>query len=281
MEEIKYILESSSINGLTHISVTRKYVRLFWILVVITGFIGAGLIIYQSFQSWNESPVKTTIETQPIREITFPKVTVCPPKDTFTDLNYDLKMIEKIIIDNDTRNELANYALELLYDQLYTNIMRNLSLLENREKYSNWYYGHEEIKIPYLSSYYGTEYWMKTSSPSGEISTQYYGDKFEANRVQTDFNYKIDVIPPNKVKNNKNATLHFNIEKILMKDLTTGVNRFQLSGAGDLDMDKRYLLQNYTPPGKVGYESSCSGNCIRSDFISLLKLKHGKKQVIY
>ena len=274
MEEIKYFLESSSINGLTHISVTRKYVRLFWILVVITGFIGAGLIIYQSFQSWNESPVKTTIETQPIREITFPKVTVCPPKDTFTDLNYDLKMIEKMIIHNDTRNELANYALELLYDQLYTNIMRNLSLLENREKYSNWYYGHEEIKVPYLSLYYGTEYWVKTSAPSGEISTQYYGDKFEANRVQTDFNYKIDVIPPNKVKNNKNATLHFNIEKILMKDLTTGVNMFQLSGAGDIDINKRYLFQNYTPPGKVGYGSS-----IRSDFISLLK--HGKKQVIY
>ena len=111
MEEIKNFLESSSINGLTHISVTKKHVRLFWILVVILGFTGASIIIYQSFQSWEMSPVKTTIETQPIREITFPKVTVCPPKNTYTDLNYDLMMTENMSLNNDTRNMLANYAL--------------------------------------------------------------------------------------------------------------------------------------------------------------------------
>ena len=90
MEGVKTFLETSSIHGLAYISSTRRLVKLFWAVVVILGFTGAGAIIYQSFQSWSEGPVKTTIETLPITDITFPKVTVCPPKNTYTDLNYDL-----------------------------------------------------------------------------------------------------------------------------------------------------------------------------------------------
>ena len=88
MENVTAFLESSTIHGLTYISAAnKKILKLFWILVVTAGFIGAGALIYDSFQSWAESPVKTTIETHPISEITFPKVTVCPPKNTYTNLN--------------------------------------------------------------------------------------------------------------------------------------------------------------------------------------------------
>ena len=82
MERVRTFLETSTIHGLNYISTTRKYSRLFWILIVIVGFSGAGFLINESFQSWSESPVKTTIETLPIAEIKFPKVTVCPPKNT-------------------------------------------------------------------------------------------------------------------------------------------------------------------------------------------------------
>ena len=103
MEDIRIFLESSSIGGLNQIAAGRRYVRLFWILVVTSGFIGAGYLIYQSFQSWNESPVKTTIESHPIAEITFPKLTVCPPKNTYTDLNYDLMMTENMTLHYEPR----------------------------------------------------------------------------------------------------------------------------------------------------------------------------------
>ena len=69
MDNIKEFLESTTIHGLTYISLTKKYVRLFWIIVVIAGFTGAGIMIYQSFQDWEENPVKTTEETLPITEI--------------------------------------------------------------------------------------------------------------------------------------------------------------------------------------------------------------------
>ena len=53
-----------------------KDLRLFWSFVVITGFLGASLLIKESFDSWSEIPVMTNIETVPITDIEFPKVTV-------------------------------------------------------------------------------------------------------------------------------------------------------------------------------------------------------------
>ena len=77
MNAFAIFLETSTIHGLKYIATTKKYVRLFWILVICSGFSGAGYLIYQSFHAWEESPVKTTIETRPIADITFPKATVC------------------------------------------------------------------------------------------------------------------------------------------------------------------------------------------------------------
>ena len=93
--------------------------------MVLAGFTGAGVIIYESFQDWAESPITTTIETQPITKITFPKLTVCPPKNTFTDLNYDLTKIVNLTLDNNTRAELTDFAIDLLNDYFHetTNII--------------------------------------------------------------------------------------------------------------------------------------------------------------
>ena len=116
MEGVRTFLESSTIHGLTYISTTQKYARLFWILVVMTGFVGASLLIKESFDSWSESPVKTTIETLPISEITLPKVTVCPPKNTFTDLNYDLMMTKNITLTDEMRDKM--FKLDLAFNNV-------------------------------------------------------------------------------------------------------------------------------------------------------------------
>ena len=92
MEGVRIFLESSSISGLNHISTTKKCARAFWIVVVLAAIIMSCLLIYESFESWSKSPVRTTIQTLEMREIKFPKVTVCPPRNTFTDLNYDLML---------------------------------------------------------------------------------------------------------------------------------------------------------------------------------------------
>ena len=92
MEELKVFLETSSIHGLHFVGTTHKYARIFWMTVVLTGFILASSMIQRSLDSWERNPISTTIEILPISKTKFPKVTVCPPRNTFTDLNYDFML---------------------------------------------------------------------------------------------------------------------------------------------------------------------------------------------
>ena len=68
MEDFKEFLERSTIGGLHFISRTKKFVRLFWILVVIISFTISFVEIYNLFQNWKINPIKTTTETVSLRE---------------------------------------------------------------------------------------------------------------------------------------------------------------------------------------------------------------------
>ena len=138
MVGVSKFLESSTIRGLAYISTIRKFVRLFWILVVITGFIAAAFLIQESFVSWSDSPVKTTIETFPISELKLPKLTVCPPKQTFTDLNYDLMMTENNTLTEKMRDELFKYALEVINEDSFS--LNNWTKLHEEDRFYNWYH---------------------------------------------------------------------------------------------------------------------------------------------
>ena len=222
MEGVRSFLESSTIHGLGYISTTRKCVKLFWILIVITGFTGASVIIYQSFQDWSDNPVTTTIETRPITELTFPKVTVCPPKNTFTDLNYDLKNVENMTIEKDAQNELTMHANELLYDQFYSTMMTDMRLLEYDQRYFNWYYGYDKLSPPEYTMVksYGVVYKVYTGAISGTVSTQFFGDKYDVDKVRPRVFLYVEVIPPRSISKNANVTLNYNIKKIRLNDLT-------------------------------------------------------------
>ena len=118
MDQVKEFLESSTIHGLFYISTTRRLVRLLWIGVVIGGFIGAGVLIHESFSSWSTSPVSTTIEILPISDLDFPNVTVCPPRNSFTSLNPVLVLARKVKFDDTRRKELVSDVSDIPYKEL-------------------------------------------------------------------------------------------------------------------------------------------------------------------
>ena len=215
MEGVRTFLESSTIHGLAHISISKRLIKLFWIGVVISGFVGASVIIYQSFQDWHESPVKTTIETHSIKEITFPKVTVCPPKKTFTNLNYDIMMVKNLSLDYETRNELMFYAMKLSNGKNFDQIIRNLSMLEEENKYFNWYHGYTQIKLPiYHEDNETLEFNIQTSAASGAISTKNFGKDFEAVTFIGNISINVDHSrPKSSINASGNTELHFEIER--------------------------------------------------------------------
>ena len=195
MENINKFLESSTIHGLNYIATTKKYVSFFWIIIVISGFIGSGIMMHEAFRNWNENPVKTTIDTQPITELTLPTVTVCPPKNTYTDLNYDLLTMDNMTtLTNDSRNELEKFCKKQLYDHLYSKIVEDLSIIDEVDRYHNWYYGYTQI-LPSLSM---EHFYTATNAKSGNLSTQYFGDKFEPDKVKTKLEYNIEIYKPSQ-----------------------------------------------------------------------------------
>ena len=218
MENIKHFLETSTIHGLTHISTTRKHARVFWIAVVVFGFTFSVYLIQQSFKAWDESPVTTTIETLPIANLTFPTVTVCPPRNTFTDLNHHLRMSDNMTLDNDIRKALSNYAVELLHGHFFEFNLARLNKMQQEHRYRNWYYGTSHIVLPFKKWKFPNNifYSVVTSAMSGVMWTQYFGEKYDQDKVETDILYQVQLKPPAD-----NLTLHFTMEKVAVKESDT------------------------------------------------------------
>ena len=72
----------TTVHGFRYIVEGRDLVeRLFWVTVIVTGFVLSGILIQQSFENWEDTPLQTTIETVslPIEQLDFPAITVCNP----------------------------------------------------------------------------------------------------------------------------------------------------------------------------------------------------------
>ena len=207
---LKNFLESSTIHGLVFISTETRLARCFWILVVITGFSIASVLIYQSFDNWAESPIKTTVETKPISELRFPKVTVCPPKNTFTDLNYDLLVLGNKTMTNERKRDFIDIVMSEF------NVPHSDALKEDNKWY-NVYHGYSKLLIPSFKDS-STNYKLETSASSGRVKTQYFGEKYDPNNIQIDkgSSYSVVIRFPQSVKNNSDYTLTLEVEQLNM-----------------------------------------------------------------
>ena len=145
MDVVKEFLESSTIHGLSYIADNRQLVRLLWICVVIAGFTGSFILIFQSFSSWADSPITTTIETLPISELEFPNVTVCPPRNSFTNLNLDIVRSSKIPLSQEQRKALSQQVFEVVFTSNMEGKLATYNEYEEKDRHRNQYYGLSKI----------------------------------------------------------------------------------------------------------------------------------------
>lgn len=248
---IREFLETSSIHGLSHIYRTKKELKLFWILTVFSGFSAAGILIYQSFDAWSVSPIRTTIETLPIAEIKLPKVTVCPPKNIHTDLNHVLKRTENMAISSATREDLIHHVLELILEPFYEDLMFNISLLNEENRYYNWFHGITDLNLPYWDGSI-LKYELNTYAFTGAICTKYYGKKFEAKKIERKIHYLINVLLPSDssgnekwFEENKNVSLYFEVDIDPLQNLDLyEINNTVLN----VTASSMPMFNNFTPP---------------------------------
>ena len=223
MEHLKEFLELSTIHGLTQISRAKGFLSWFWIFIVFTCFVGSGVMIFYSFEAWYLSPVTTTIDTLSISKIKLPKVTVCPPKNTYTNLNYDIIKMENAAIDNATRQMILNFAFQTIDDAHHNEIMKNLSKLEEEDRYHNWYHGKSKLILPIFQRNTENPFLQNeidTAALSGFISTPYFGEQYQVGRVEEGRVRKwIRVLVPKNFQGDPNITLHLSINWVPSSNL--------------------------------------------------------------
>ena len=77
---VKEYFNETTVHGFQYVVTGRnRCEKIFWIVLIVTGFILSGTITYNSISSWRETPLQTTIEkvSKPIQHFPFPAVTIC------------------------------------------------------------------------------------------------------------------------------------------------------------------------------------------------------------
>ena len=147
MSCLKEFLESSTIHGLVYISTSKsKSQKILWFLIVFVSFSIAIFLINSSYSSWNSSPISSVITTVPIAELPFPKITVCPPKDLNTVLNYDLFKANESLTEEE-KQQLLKATFDIFIEPQLEKA-RILSNLYNEENLQDCYLGIQNLSLP-------------------------------------------------------------------------------------------------------------------------------------
>merc|ERR1712155_61470 len=114
-------------------------------------------------------------------------------------------------LDNDTRKELMEYAVGLIQEHVYNDMMSNISLVNYDNRYLNWYKGTTRIELPYWGQNSDPSctdsqcreeklrydlHTYETAAGSNSISTKSFGDKFKGQKIERNIKYSFYVFPP-------------------------------------------------------------------------------------
>ena len=146
-------------------------------------------------------------------------MTVCPPKNSFLNLNYDIEHSDEMKLDNVTRMELFEFALDVVQEEFFYETMKNLSKLEDPDRNYNWYHGYTWLTYPYYD-YENNQlrYFVMTTATSGNISTKNFGDKFNADKVDGNIFIGVQIHVPPSVMNDRSTALLLNLKKNTIKE---------------------------------------------------------------
>ena len=75
---------------------------------------------------WKDSPIGTTITTRHISHLDFPNVTVCPPKNSHTALNYDLMKANNQSLTEEDREDLRKTAATICLSTVFMDYIKTM-----------------------------------------------------------------------------------------------------------------------------------------------------------
>ena len=117
--------------------------------------------------------------------------------------------------------------MRLIQHHSFQEVLANMSLINEENRYYNWYHGLSDIILPYWGEgidctnswckEVSLKYPIRTRAPSGVISTKYFGEKFDLEKIGKDILNTV-VFHYHEEMRNENFTNYVNIEdNIIMR----------------------------------------------------------------
>ena len=214
LKGIKEFLDTSTIHGLAYISSTKGPPKVFWTTVVVCSFLTAGLMISSSFSNWFDNPIATTEKTLSVKEVTFPTITVCPPRNTFTNLNWDLIKGQNLTIDEQTKNSMRYTMYEVIHGEFVKETMAAFAFYNEESKSRNYYHGYDELRwIEDVSTDAKKPLLLSPSSAAvnDSVRSPYFGEQYADSKFFRDLSFYFDIKIPKEIEKNSSIYLFVKI----------------------------------------------------------------------
>ena len=91
------------------------------------------------------------METLPISELEFPNVTVCPPINSFTNLNLDIVRTREISLSEGQRQVLSQQVSQVVFTSNMERKLATYNECEEKDRYRNHYRGISKILLQTVS----------------------------------------------------------------------------------------------------------------------------------
>ena len=139
------------------------------------------------------------------------------------------------------RDNILSFAMEQLHEPFFKSAMDNLSIVEDKMRFSKWYHGLEEIRMP---SFFSTtdhndqnikslRYMINTYAVSGSINTRGFKTELDKSKLDPFIDITLEIFVPTKARRRPDVHLCFEIEKYSLKNIAGfGYDRMFLDGKG-------------------------------------------------
>ena len=154
------------------------------------------------------------------------------------------------------RDDIMSIALELLHEPFFESAINNLSIVEDKMRYSKWYHGLEDIRIPSIFSttfhnqnIKSLRYMIETYAVSGTMNTRNFGTSIDKSKFERFINIALHFYVPTRARRNPQINICFEIEKYSLRNIDGfGEDKMFLDGKG-INADRIFYNENISMDG--------------------------------
>ena len=128
-------------------------------------------------------------------------------------------------LSNETRQKIVYNVLDFIQETHYNEVMKNVSFLQEKNKFYNWYMGYTYTfnSVPRFDKEKKLmTHAIQTSASSGEISTKGFGERLQMEDIEGNLLAFISLRTPPSVKNNDSVKLTMIFKKNSIEHISFG-----------------------------------------------------------